>query len=367
VQDLFIGDILKGVSMKQYGIFALAFGLCFLFFSCSQKTSSSLKNGKLTIIYSGNNGAKIDVCGCRIPKGGLAKRATLISQTREKDRNALILDSGALIYDTNKLTPPLEDNARRRASLTINVVKKTGIDAANIGSMDLANTADSLLSLKERGLPWLSANLAWKNSGNLLFPPDTLRTVGSFKVGIFGFMDQNSSGVAFFDETSPLKVLDPSETVRKEVEKLRTQSDIVIALAYMDLDRVQKLVQNVPGIDLVIVSHSHEHSQNSEHPFFEPLKTGKTLIARCPDGGRVMGVLELDVVNGVTDFVDANAVKDLRPEAVKKADKKPRTVSIWVNNFYDLDYRIPSNKEVQDQIDNVVKLNDDFLRTMKTR
>lgn len=352
--------------MKRYAVYASAVILSLFFLSCSKNTSS-LKNGKLTIIYSGNNGAKIDVCGCRIPKGGLAKRATLISQTREKFQNALILDSGALLYDSNKLTPPLEDNARRRAALTLDVVKKTGIDAANIGSMDLTNTADSLLAMKERGLPWLSANIVWKNSGNLLFPPDTVKTAGSFRVGIFGFMDQNSSGVAFFDETSPLKVLDPAETVRNEVEKLRKRSDVVIALAYMDLERVQKLVQDIQGIDLVIVSHTREHSQNSEHPFFEPLKTGKTLIARCPDGGRVMGVLELNMVKGATDFVDAITVRDLRPEAVKSKDKNPKTVSTWTNTFYDLDYRIPINEAIQARIDSVIKLNDDSLKTLQTR
>ncbi len=291
----------------------------------------------------------------------------MITQIREKDSHALIFDSGALLYDCNKLTPPLEDNARRRAALTLDVVKKTGIDAANVSSMDLANSPDSLLALKERGLPWLSANIVWKNSGKLLFPPDTVKTAGSFRVGIFGFMDQNSSGVAFFDESSPLKVLDPTETARKEVEKLRSKSDVVIALAYMDLDRVQKLIQNVPGIDLVIVSHTREHSQSSEHYIFEPVKTGKTLIVRCPDGGRVMGILELNVVKGVTDFVDTKSLKDLRPEAVKRKDKNPKTVSTWVNTFCDLDYTIPRNEAIQARVDSALKMNEEFIKTLQIR
>jgi hypothetical protein len=80
-----------------------------------------------------------------------------------------------------------------------------------------------------------------------------------------------------------------------------------------------------------------------------------------------MGVLELNVVNGATDFVDAITVRDLRPEAVKSKDKNPKTVSTWVNTFYDLDYRIPGNEAIQARIDSVIKLNDDFLKTMQTR
>ncbi|MFA6472193.1 MAG: hypothetical protein WCU00_09160 [Candidatus Latescibacterota bacterium] len=348
--------------MKKYVLLALVLGLSFLLFSCSKKISSQ-KSGHITILYSGNVGGEIDTCGCRIPRGGMAKRATFIKQQKEKYPNALILDSGALLFDKIKLTKNFQANSLRKAALTLDIVKKIGIDAANVSARDLANTADSLVALKERGLPWLSANIAWKSSGKLIFAPDMIKTVDNFQVGIFGFMDQTTSGIPFFDESSPIKVLDPKEAVRKEIEKLRKNSDVVIALAYMNMDRVQQLLKEIPeGPDLVIVSHTGEHLGETEHAFYIPLKTGKTLLARCPDAGGVMGVLELNVQNGLTDFMDAYKVRDLRPEEVKKTEKNTTIVSTWVNNFYDLDYQIPRDKAIQARVDSVMKLNEDFIK-----
>jgi 2',3'-cyclic-nucleotide 2'-phosphodiesterase (5'-nucleotidase family) len=348
--------------MKRYVAIAFIFGLSFLLFACSKNVSSK-KNGTITIVYSGNIGAEIDVCGCRIPKGGLAKRATFIGQIRQKDPNALILDSGALLYERNKISTPMKENLLRRAALTLDVVKEIGIDAANIGSMDMADSPDSLLALKERGLPWLSSNIVWKNSGALLFPPDTVKTVGNLQVGIFGFMNPNTLGVPFFDANSPVEILDPKSAVQKEISKLRKKSDVVIGLAYMDLDDIKKLLQEIPeGPDVLIVSHTLAHSQETEPGFYIPLKIGKTLIVRCPDGGRVLGVLNLKMQNGITDFVDVNLTKDLRPEAVKKSNPNQKIVSTWTNSFTDLDYQIPRDKAIQARVDSVVKLNEEFQK-----
>ena len=348
--------------MKKYVVFAFVLVFCFLSFSCSKKVSTK-KSGHITILYSGNVGGEIDICGCRIPKGGLAKRSTFIRQQKVKDPNTLILDSGSLLYDKTKLAENFQVNSRRKAALVVEMVKKIGIDATNVSSMDLANSADSLLALKERGLPWLSANITWRNSGNLIFPPDTVKTVGDFQVGIFAFLDQSWKGVPFFDESSPIKITDPKETIIKETAKLRKKSDIVIAIAYIDLARVQELLQGISDApDLIIFSRTGQHGEDTEHAFYAPTKTGKTLLAHCPDAGATMGVLELNVVNGNTDFVDAYAVRDLRPEEVQKSEKNPNRVSTWVNNFYDLDYQIPRDKTIQASVDSVKKLNEDYMK-----
>ncbi len=343
--------------MKKLAFLTLAVFLTLTLFACSGKEgASSGKNGKLTIVYTGNVGARVDPCGCRIPKGGMARRATVIERLKRDNPDALVLDSGALIYESIRIDPAYELVHRAKAKMVVEEAKRTGIDAANVSAMDLAVSADSLLAFGDRGLPWVSANIAWKSNGQLIFPSSVVRTVGELKVGIFGFMDKDTHGVAFFDETSPLTVLDPVTAVRSEIEKLRKECDVVIALAYMDVDRVQKLIPQAPGMDVVIVSHTRTHNPGSEHIHFQPLKEGKTLIARCPDGGRVVGSLDLTVVDGSTDFVDAGSARDLRPVEVRQTGESANLASTFVNIFTDLDPSIEGDPEVQAKVDVIMNL-----------
>jgi 2',3'-cyclic-nucleotide 2'-phosphodiesterase (5'-nucleotidase family) len=354
--------------MKKLLFIALLLSLAFAFPGCSGKESvPSGKNGKVTIIYTGNVGGRIDPCGCRIPKGGLARRATVLKEMREQAPDAIVVDSGALLYESIRLNAPFEPAHRAKTHLTVEEVIRTGMDAANVSAMDLADSADSLLAFGAQGMPWLSANIVWRKTGELVFKPDMVKTAGDLRVGIFGFMDENSLGVTYFDETTPLKVLDPVETARKEVEKLRKDCDVVIALAYMDFDRVQKLVSTVPGIDVAVVSHTRDHNPGSEHIHFMPVKEGKTVLARCPDGGRVVGRLELEIYNGSTDFADAEMFKDLRPAEVRAKDKDVKVVSNYRNFFTDLDPSVASELAVQEKVANALAIWDEISRNIKMK
>ncbi len=351
--------------MKHTALFILA-AIMTIGMSCSKQTQSG-KSGTVTFIYTGNVGQRIEPCGCRIPKGGLSRRANAIKSMKAEFPEAITLDSGALLYESVRLNPPFEPVLRAKARLTVNEVKASGIDAVNVSAMDLADTADSLLAYGTEGLPWISANIAWKKDGKLIFPADVVKTAGGLTVGIFGFMDANTLGVPFFDEASPLTVLDPKEAVRSEVEKLRKTCDLVVGLAYMDLPQVEKIVAEVPGIDMVVVSHTRSHNPGSEHESFLPLKSGKTIIARCPDGGRVVGCITLDMVNGSTDFVDAELNKDLRPAEVQAQDKTGKKKSTFRNTFTDLDASIPYDEAINARIKVVMDMWADIEKTVKRK
>jgi 2',3'-cyclic-nucleotide 2'-phosphodiesterase (5'-nucleotidase family) len=353
--------------MKPYIALGITAAALVLFIGCSKGTAPAGKSGTVTIIYTGNIGAIIDPCGCRIPLGGMARRATAFAAMKTENPDAIIVDSGALLYDNIRLNPALDALQRMRARFVVEEVKNMGIDAVNISSMDLANSADSLLAYGTGGLPWLSANLVWKKTGAAVFPSDTVKTVGGVRVGIFGFMDTGTNGIPFFDETSPLKVADPTAAARAEVEKLKKRCDIVVALAYMNMPGVEKLVAEVPGIDVAIVSHTSSHNPGSDHVNFRPFKSGKTLIARCPDGGRVIGRLTLNILNGSTEFVDAESVKDIRPDEVKKKNPLKNTPSTYVNTFTDLNSKIRRDQRIQEQVDRIMKMWGDFGRSTKTK
>lgn len=339
--------------MKMRYVAAVFLGILYCIAACSSPKPTG-KSGKLTIIYSGNVGARYDPCGCRIPLGGFARRSTAVKGIMSNDPYVLRLDSGALLYEKHQLYPPYEVTMRMTARLVAEVIDKMGIDAVNVSSMDLANSADSLLVFdKEFSWPWLSANIVWKNTGELVFTPDIIKTIGNFRVGIFGIIDQASRGIPLIDDRADIKALDPFETAKKEVEKLQKEADIVIALAYMEKERVEELVGNVSGINMVIQSHTREHNPSSDHIHFLPYKVGETIIARCPDGGRVLGVMKLEIWNGSLSFRNEVLHKDLRPDSVKKEEKPENRESNFTNDFINLDPSIQRDRPIQDYLNEV--------------
>ena len=352
--------------MKYVSVVFLGILCCLAACSTSQQKRTG-KNGKLTIIYSGNIGARYDPCGCRIPLGGLARRSTAIKEIISKDPNVLRLDSGALIYEKHQLYPPYEVTMRMTAHLVAEVIDRLGIDAVNVSSMDLANSADSLVAIDKQysSWPWLSANIVWKDSGELAFTPDIIKTVGNLRVGIFGIIDQESRGILLIDDRANVKALDPFEAARKEVEKLQKDCDLVIALAYMEKDRVEELVTDVSGINMIIQSHTREHNPSSDHIHFLPYKVGETIVARCPDGGRVLGVMELEIWNGSLSFNNEVINVDLRPESVKAAEKPEDKQSRFTNTFINLDPEIKRDRPIQDYLNEVGGKIDELKEQLK--
>jgi len=355
---------------RSISLIALALAVVSLF-SCSKEADNTPetskmpegKSGSFTIVYTGNIGGKVRPCGCRIPLGGLARRSAVINGIREETDNAIVLDSGAMLYPHFYLYPPYDYMSKLVAHLMAETVNNIGVDALNVSSYDVVNSADSLLAFDSK-YPghWLSANVVRKNTTEPVFTPDMELDAGDFHVGVFGFMAKKSQGINIFTGDHPLDVLDPVETVRKETEKLKNSCDIIIALAYMDLDDVKELIRQVPGINVVIASHTREHNPSSDHRFFQPVMVDDTIIVRCPDGGRVVGRLDLSIARGSLKFVDHDGYVDLRPEALQKKDPTP-IQSTYTHEFIDLGPSIDSDPVILDKVSAFAKMIDAYTKS----
>lgn len=318
--------------------------------ACAGKSPGQIE--KITIVYSGNIGGRKNPCGCRPPMGGLYRRDTVINSIREYAENLLVLDSGALLYPSNFLAPPTDYVFRRVSPLMARIMDEIGIDGVNVSNYDLANSVDSLLVIDEAtSFPWLSANLTRRASGEPVFAPDITVEKGTVKVGIFGIMADNFMGAPLYGEDSPLEVLDPLEAAAREVDKLKGETDLVIALAYMSKNEVNELVDRVDGIDLVIHSHNVYHTPTSNHEAFQPITRNNTLIVRCPDGGRVLGLIALEVVDGDTHFRGLTGKEYLIRNQQAASPENGKLESIYFNEFVDLGTDIASNEKIKAEIE----------------
>ncbi len=334
--------------MRKVALILLSFAI--IFQSCSKTSELSVK--KLTIVYTGNIGGRKNPCGCKPPLGGFARRSTVIDALRDMFDNLFVVDSGAMLYPHNFLVPPYDYVFRVDGHVSAQAVDTIGIDAVNVSSYDLSGSADSLLAIdKITSFPWLSANLAWRDSGELVFTPRIITTKGGIRIGIFGLMADNFMGTKMYKEDSPIKVLDPVETAKQEVSKLREESDLIISLAQMSFNEVEEICEKVSGIDIIVHSHNGYHNPGSDPNAFSPVTKGETLILRCPDGGRVVGYLDLEIVNNSTDFTEIDEspykISDSSDDVITARD----TGSTYINYFINLGTELKSDTEIQISLD----------------
>ena len=161
---------------------------------------------------------------------GLAKIATILKREREKTPHVLFVDSGDLLQGS-----PLLDWFRRHGvpdavDPMVETFNNLNPSAWNVGNHDFNYGLDLLFKAqKDARYPFVSANVYWARTPDLVFDPFHLCDVGGVKVG---FLGATPPGVAIWDKA--------------HVEGRMDFGDIVTAFA------LHVPVMKAKGADLVI-------------------------------------------------------------------------------------------------------------------
>ncbi len=234
---------------------------------------------------------------------------------RKKTKAVLVVDAGNGLTRTKGWSdkPSPQELKRRwaRADLILRFYEYVGAAAVAIGPEDLAlglQTVRRLLAAHER-LPFLSANLA-DARGRKLLPGSRLVETPLGKVGFV------AAGLPTkprwrrqprpWDNPKGIQWLDPARELPPLVRDLRSKgAKLVVLLAAMGRNQVQKLVQAVPGIDFALVADHGFWSGKSQ-------QAGSTSVVGIPPGGKHIGVLELHVVQDHWTFQDRSGIPSLK-------------------------------------------------------
>ncbi len=295
-------------------------------------------------------------------RGGYARLATLIAQ-RKAARSAqgpvLILDAGDYSMGTAFAA------AIRETGGELQLMSRMGFDATTFGNHDFDlgpdGTAQSIAVAAKAGrLPAVVAsNTTFEGSDpaltgfQRLAKEGTLRryTVierGGLRFGIFGLLGKEAQ--FYTGGAAPAKFSDPIETAREMVKVLRETEkvDVIIALShggmtkgadgrFVDGEDVQ-LPKAVPGIDVVIGSHSHTELHEAV------IVNGRTPVVQTGKYGENLGELviaiegdTLTVESYILHPVDDTVAGDQGIADEIEALKKTVTTAVFASRGYRID------------------------------
>jgi hypothetical protein len=200
----------------------------------------------------------------------------------------VIVDSGDLLNEDEEVLESVQQSARLKAELLVQIYQTIGIDAVNVGELDLALGVNYLKELqKKTGFPFVSANLVNANN-EPIFKPYVIKKAGAKTVGIFGIMGDTSEMAAKVSEISKgaVSVTDALVASEAVVKELTGKVDYIVVLTHQQANRDWVIARRAKGVDLVVGGHEKQRTQ-------DPLEAGTTLIVRAGEKGQYQGMLEV--------------------------------------------------------------------------
>ncbi|NOZ12476.1 MAG: bifunctional metallophosphatase/5'-nucleotidase [Acidobacteria bacterium] len=275
---------------------------------------------------------------------GLAQAGPLIEKLRKSKDNTILVDCGDTFVG-NPLTFYQHYHAADRNNPVVTAMRMLKYDVAVPGNHDFdfgtgvlkQNTADT-------GFPWISANVLDKNN-QPLFPGTVIIKRSGVKIGFFGL---TTPATEHFETPAVLEgahFLDMVKSAKKAVAMLKQQgADIIIGLVHsgegqklqtgsMNENAVYQVVENVPGIDVILFGHTHKEV---------PLEMyNGVLLCQPKDHAKSIGIVLIDLQrrDGKWEILgkSSTTLKVNDSEIDKKIEKKVRKLDRGTADFMDTD------------------------------
>ncbi len=255
---------------------------------------------EVTLIYTGSTHAMLYPCHCPIePDGGVARRATLIKQLRASHPDSLLLDSGNFfssgLLDENTQNAQLD---MQRAIVNLRAMELMKYDAVTLGE-DEFNFGEKFFgeNADKIKLKFISANLKYEK-----VLPYIIKESAGIKFGIIGLTNSKVK-----DKLPDIKIIEYKMALDEALAQLKAKGvDLVILLSNLGEEEITRLVNEVPGVDLIIDGQKFTNKETS-------FKIGKTIVLRPAWQGRRL-------VKAVLNILDKK-ISSYQAEDIRLSDK----------------------------------------------
>src|SRR5690606_16461540 len=220
---------------------------------------------KITILHTNDTHSRIEPfeVSSSSPysgKGGYARRAKLIQQIRQEEKNTLLLDAGDVFQGTPYFN-------MFKGELEFKLMSKMGYEAMTLGNHEFDNGLQGLKDqFKFKNFPIINSNYDFTNTileGHIekyrIFWKDGV------KIGVFG-LGVNLKGLVSNNSFGEMKYLDPVEITHEMTRILREEEkcDLVLCLSHLGYEYSDpqiisdcRLAVETSGIDIIIGGHTH--------------------------------------------------------------------------------------------------------------
>ena len=231
--------------------------------------------------------------------GGIAEMTTLIENLRRSEPNVFLFDSGDIFTGAlAKLTD---------GKLAFELMITMGYDALGIGNHEFEYGHEIFAWEKNRApFPVLGANFFYKDTDHPYAQAHAVIERNGIRIGVIGIMGQDAATAIIPSYIAPLDVREPRAAVRRSVEELRDEVDLIVLLTHQgktapmqtdaesdprlqrDIDADIALAGAVEGIDVLFAGHA---DAGTPEPVVHP-ETG-TLIMQTYGQATHLGFLQL--------------------------------------------------------------------------
>lgn len=166
-----------------------------------------------------------------------------------------------------------------------------GYDAMALGTTDVASLPVMQARFQEADFPILSANV--ETGGVLLnVQPYLIEETDGHVVAIVGATNEEIGQHEFQEVGLSLEVESAVEAVRRTVQEVKEQADVVVVLSNLDWQTNQALAQEVPGIDAIVGASGGRQADEVVGP------DGLVVLRAVGVRGEYLGVLTLNFDGG---------------------------------------------------------------------
>jgi hypothetical protein len=218
--------------------------------------------------------------------GGIARRATKITEARRRGTPTIVVDAGGF-------APLYDQQGEIKFEVLLESFRQMQYDAISIGEREILMHQDAYNvweKLKAAGIPIVTLNVAYR--GEKLRAKPLIVRRGEIRVGVFSlFISGDIPESANEDWT----IEDPEKGIDGALAYARKNADFVVAMLHGDLPQVREFVKRHKGMDIVIVSYSATKSMRPE-------KINGSLLLSTESEGKYLSGADASLKGGTWEF-----------------------------------------------------------------
>ena len=216
---------------------------------------------------------------------------------RKKGENPLILDAGDMFFSKTNISNNIKSE-KFRCSTMLQGYEKIGCDALNIGKYELLAGVSFLKQMEEKykNIPFVSANIKYKDTGELLFRPYIIEERDGLKIGVIGLSNMVP------DTMTNIVADDYIKTGNTFIKNLKNQVDLIVLLVNTDRNSQSSLTKNFDEADFIFTSGSTHRTSASM-----PQKPDGPYVYANGKQGKYLTLIDLDIKNNKDPISDLSS------------------------------------------------------------